>query len=432
MTAGSGRTDEATGAGARVPHAASAARLRRSAWALWWVQIAAVVLAVPLSLATSPSESTWGLAVADQLWAALVLAFPLTGLVILVRQPTNRIGWVLHGIGVAWAVDLLLSVYTTVGLQLRPGSLPGAGAVAALYEGTWVLIILPIGTFVVLLFPDGRLPSPRWRFVAWASAAVMVVVPVLIVLTPGTLEEAPAAGMANPLGVEAAAGALTVLMGVFLPLVPLCIIASAVSLVVRFRRAGGVVRQQLKWLTLAVAVVAGLFGVTMAATLLASTGPPGADPFGVRLLQTLSLASFILVPAAIGTAVLRHRLFDIDVVINRAVVYTALTAALALAYLGTVLLLQQVLRPLTDSSDLSVAGSTLAVAGLFRPLRSRLQRVVDRRFYRRRYDAQRTVGDFAVRLRSELDLRAVGEDLRLVVEQTVQPSSVQLWLRGAP
>ena len=406
--------------------------LRRCAWALWCVQVAVVAVAVPVSLVAPTTEATWGLPMGEWMWGALVLTFPLTGLLILVRQPGNRIGWVLHAIGTAWTLDLLMDVYTTVGLVIRPGSLPVAEFAAAVYESTWVVIILPMGTFLVLLFPDGHLPSRRWRPLAWTSAVLMLVVPVLMVLTPGTMEEAPVPGMQNPLGLEGASGPLTVLMGVFLPLVPLCILASAVSLVVRFRKARGVARQQLKWLTLAVAVVALLYGATMLATVVGGSTTSGEDAFGVRLLQTASLGSFVLVPAAIGIAVLRHRLFDIDVVINRALVYATLTAALALAYVGSVLLLQLVLSRLTASSDLAVAGSTLAVAALFRPLRAHVQRVVDRRFFRRRYDAERTLATFGTRLRSELDLQAVGDDLRAVVDRTVQPSSVRLWLRGAP
>ena len=160
--------------------------------------------------------------------------------------------------------------------------------------------------------------------------------------------------------------------------------------------------------------------------------PAAGEQVGGVGYLLIAFGLWFAMPAAVAVAVLRHRLFDIDVVVNRTLVYGSLTVTLLAAYVGSVLVLQVLLDPLTGGSDLAVAVSTLVVAGLFRPLRSRVQRLVDRRFYRRRYDGQRTVRAFAVRLRSELDLAAVGEDLRAVVTDTVQPTHVRLWLRGAP
>jgi len=283
---------------------------------------------------------------------------------------------------------------------------------------------------LILFYPDGHLPSPRWRPLAWLSAVTMLVVTVTIVFQPGKMAEGPVPTMENPIGSQAAEPLLKILLAIFLPLLPLCIVACAVALVRRFRRSRGIERQQLKWLATAGAVVAFAYLLTMVTVLLTATTELWSDTARwVTALQNLSILSFVLLPAAIGIAILRHGLYGIDVIINRALVYGFLTATLAAVYLGSVLLLQLALSPLTNQSDLAVAGSTLAVAALFGPVRTRSRHVVDRRFYRSRYDAARTLDDFGVRLRHELDLDAVGADLRAAVHETVQPTHVSLWLR---
>jgi hypothetical protein len=255
----------------------------------------------------------------------------------------------------------------------------------------------------------------------------MVLVPVAVVLDPGRLEESPVPTMSNPLAQEWAAPVLEVALAVLVPLLALCIVASAVGLVSRFRHSRGIERQQLKWLATAGAAVAAVFLVTIVSTLLTLATSP--TPAWVTGLQAVSMPVFVLLPVAIGVAILQHRLYDVDVVINRALVYGLLTAALAGVYLGLVLLLQMALEPITNQSDLAVAGSTLAVAALFRPVRARIQAGVDRRFYRSRYDAAQTLDVFVDRLRHQVDLDAVGDDLRSAVRETVQPAHVSLWLR---
>jgi hypothetical protein len=235
--------------------------------------------------------------------------------------------------------------------------------------------------------------------------------------------------MANPLGIESARSTLSVLMFVVLPLLPVCFVASAVALVRRFHRARGLERLQLKWLATAGALVATLYLSALLGSLLKPEPFSGQDPEWLKVLQAIAGLSFLLLPVAIGVAVLRHRLYDIDVVINRTLVYGLLTVTLGAVYLGSVLVLQLALRPLTNRSDLAVAASTLAVAALFRPARARIQSAVDRRFYRSRYDAGRILEAFADRLRHELDLEAVAVDLRDAVRDTVQPAHVSLWLR---
>jgi len=285
--------------------------------------------------------------------------------------------------------------------------------------------------YLILVYPDGHLPSPRWRPVAWLFAVTIVIVTAAIILLPWTLEEAPVAEMANPLGSQSAEPVLTVLLNIFFPLVPLCFVACAIALVLRFRRSRGTERLQLKWLAAAGGVVGLVYLLTIVSVVLADLTALVDERAGwITALKTMSILSFVLVPVAIGMAILRHRLYDIDVVINRVLVYGSLTATLGGVYLGLVLLLQQVLSSLTDQSDLAVAGSTLAVAALFAPARARIQAVVDRRFYRSRYVAARILDDFSSRLRHELDLEAVGTDLRKTVHETVQPTHVSLWLRS--
>jgi hypothetical protein len=404
--------------------------LRRLATGLSTFLFAMLAASVPLALAAE-QPSNWGAGGLVGLigYTAVVVTFPLVGLLILRRLPRNAVGWVLMSIGGVSALSALIDNYATYGLLVRPGSLPNAAAVAALNEGSWAPWIGLMGTFLILLYPDGRLPSPRWRPVAWLSAVTIVMITVIIVFLPGTMQEGPVPGLANPLGSQAAEPVLTVLLAIFLPLLPLCIVACAMALVHRFRRSRGSERLQLKWLATAGAVVAFLYLLTMASVALAELTTIDERAGWIQALQTVSILSFLLLPAAIGIAILRHRLYDIDLVINRALVYGTLTAILGGVYLGSVLLLQLLLNPLTAESDLAVAGSTLAVAALFGPARHRIQATVDHRFYRSRYDAARTLDAFAARLRNQLDLDTVGTDLRTAVSDTVQPAHVSLWLR---
>jgi hypothetical protein len=404
--------------------------LRRLAWGLWWFLTAMFLAAVPMAFLSSSGSWGAGGPVGEISYLVLVMVFPLMGLLIVRQQPRNTIGWVLLSIGGVSSVSGLADNYATYGVLVDPGSVPGPEVMAAFNEGTWAPWIGLMGTFLILLYPDGHLPSERWRPVAWLSAVTIVVVTVVITFQPGPLEEGPIPGTINPLGWRAAEPVLDVLLVVFLPMLPLCIVACAVAVICRFRRSAGVERLQLKWLAMAGVVVALLYLLTMVVVGLEGLTSvlDGAGAW-VTAVQTVSLQAFVLLPIAIAIAILRYRLYDIDVLINRALVYGLLTAMLGVVYFGLVLLLQLVLYPVTQESDLAVAGSALAVAVLFRSARGRIQGIVDRRFYRSRYDAARTIDAFAGGLRHEVDLEAVGSGLQTAVHDTMQPAHVSLWLR---
>jgi hypothetical protein len=271
--------------------------------------------------------------------------------------------------------------------------------------------------FLVLLFPTGRLLSPRWRPVAWALGLVLGLYLIARLFTPGPV----GSGLPdNPLGIEPAQGLLQLIQTMAGVAVPFLVLAVLASVVLRFRRSQGEERQQLKWFTFVVAadvvLIPGLGALT--------------EQFAPVLGELLVFpASISLIPIAIGVAVLKYRLYDIDRVINRTLVYGLLTVLLGAVYLAGVFGLGQLLNPVSGESALAVAASTLAVAALFQPARRRVQAVVDRRFNRRRYDAARTVEGFSGRLRDEIDLDTLSVELLAVVEQTMQPAAVSLWLR---
>jgi hypothetical protein len=383
----------------------------RVAWSLAALATLSLVTGLGLSIATGELASSAYLAF------AIVAAFGVLGGLIASRHPRNPIGWLFCGIAVTGS---LMSLSRGIAeLWLDGNGVPTAlGETAAWYgDVSWILVILPAATFLLLLFPDGRLPSPRWRAVAWCAGVGIALVFVGDSLGPGPLDDYPE--LANPYSVDGPV--LDVVVGIAVLSLAVAIVGSPLSLVLRFRRAGRVERLQSKWLALAGGVAAATFVIALA----------GYDVWTSEVADGAIMLSILMLPVAAGMAILRYRLYDIDVVVNRTLVYGALTATLAAAYLCSVLLLQLALSPLTEQSDLAIAGSTLAVAALFRPARARIQHAVDRRFYRRRYDAARTLERFGVRLRDEVDLETLGGELRGVVADTMQPAHVSLWLRKA-
>jgi hypothetical protein len=378
---------------------------RAAAW-LAWSSFALALLILAAGLILRSSDASFFL-----LFALIAAPFAIVGVLVASRRPRNPIGWLFLAFAVVAAFAVSADRYASYALVEHPGSLPGGAWVAWTASGIWHPAF---GFFVFsfLLFPDGRLPSARWRPVAWIAAANYLVGGVLGLLWGPLFGEffpyaEPPFRLPDYFVVEVA---FTVFIFVNFALLAL----SAVSLVLRLRRATGVKRQQLKWFVYAVALFALVF-------------PPSVIVLGDGRLIVFLLP---LVPASAGIAILRYRLFDIDILINRTLVYGTLTVLLATTYVGSVVGLQAVLRVLSgQESTLAVVASTLAIAALFNPLRRRLQRFVDRRFYRTKYDARKTLEAFGSRLREETDLNALSNDLVSVARATVQPAHVSLWLR---
>ena len=407
---------------------ASAARLAR---ALFLLECVLLVVGISLSFVVPPPPGNTDLG--DYLLIFALFAFPTVGFMITTNRPRNTVGWILLAIGFVWTLggtsyNGVTSAYERYALIENPGSLPGARYLLAFDAATWVPAVGLIGTFLLLLFPDGRLPSSRWRPVAWLSAAALFLAYVLLTVWPGTFKDAGFPGVHNPLGIEALRGLDGVLLFVVM-LTPISIVLCAAGLVSRFRRSRGVERLQLKWFTAAASVCAVLYLLMMVLGLVFSPMAGADPPWPVLLIQDVAIYSFVLIPIAAGVAITRYRLYDIDRVVNRTLVYALLTSFLTAAYLLLAAVSQRVLSPVTGDSDLSIAVSTLVVAALFRPARARVQGFIDRRFYRRKYDVQRTLENFASRLREEVDLPSLSRELLDVVHQTMQPQQVSLWLR---
>jgi class 3 adenylate cyclase len=329
---------------------------------LAWAAFLAIVLAYGLTLtAVVAGASDWTL----DAFLLLLWVFPAVGILILTRQPANTIGWILLAVGGIAAAGGILNGYASYGLRGRPGSLPGADVALALSQPLWAPVIGIIGTYLLLLFPDGRLPSRRARVVIWSSTVGIVGTWALLTVVPSTFDEAGYPGVANPLRIEALRSFEWVGF-LFIALIPISIVASAATVVLRFRRSRGTARLQLKWLTAAAALAAILYALAFLA--------PGDNVF-----KGLGVLSFLLIPIAIGFAILRYRLYDIDVLINRTVVYGTVTAVLAVAFgLGN-LAAQRLLEAMTaQRSDLLTVAFIGGAAFAFGPLRARIRPIVDR------------------------------------------------------
>lgn len=394
---------------------------RRLAWSMLALGVAASTIGVVL-LELVPSEALE--AEGDSLLLSLsfvlvTLVFGLVGAVVATRIASNPIGWLFLGLWLINSVFELAYGYTHYSLAVD--TLPASTWMAWLASWSSPLSPALIG-LAFLLFPDGRLLSARWRPVGWLCALAVVPPVARYALVPGPIEEFPT--ITNPVGVESAGFLRDLPPGPFFVLILGC---TVIATIVRFRRSHGVERQQLKWFAWAAALIPGflVFGAVASAV-------GGDETTGEYVAGFVFAVIMCGLPVAAGIAILRYRLYDIDLVIKRTLVYGSLTAMLVATYLLIVLLLRFTLRPVTGESDLAVAASTLAVAALFRPLRARIQSAVDRRFYRSRYDAARTLEGFSGRLRDELDLESLGTDLRGVIRDTMQPAHVSLWLRSTP
>jgi hypothetical protein len=348
--------------------------------------------------------------------AAGVMSVQLTtasvGAMIARRLPGNAVGWIFLALGVGLGLALGTVAWSEVGLMTEIGPLPGDDLAA--WVGSWLFVpvIAGLPLLLLLVFPDGRFLSRRWRKAGLAIGVIAALATMFTALRPGRIDP----GIENPMAPDGAFGDLIELLDAIASglVVPGFALAVA-GLLVRFRRSRGIERQQLKWFTYVAALAA--------AALLGGIALPAPMSDYVFPLALIALAGL---PVTAAIAILRYRLYDIDVVINRTLVYAGLTATLAAVYVGSVLLLQLVLSP---GSDLAIAASTLAVAAVFRPARGRIQAAVDRRFYRSKYDTAHTIEAFSARLRNEIELDALNAELRSVVAYTM-PAHVSLWLRG--
>ena len=351
---------------------------------------------------------------------AAVVASALVGALIASRRPENPIGWFFAVSAACFAVGEATFRYALYGLVINPGSLPAAKAMAWPQTWLWAPGVALVVIFLPLYFPNGRLLSPRWRPVLWLAVSLSVSFAIFTAIMPGEVSEVP--GVTNPLGIEALRPVLRVVEVVMLWMFTVVIFLSAASLVVRFWRSRGEERQQMKWLTYAVAA---LLGMILLTNVLDAT-----DSALFEVVDTLTAVVFGGIPLATAIAVLKYRLYDIDILINRTLVYGALTVLLASAYVGGVVGLQAIFRAISgQESTLAIVASTLAIAALFGPLRRRVQGFVDRRFYRRKYDARKTLEAFNARLRDETELDTLSGEVVGVVRETMQPEHVSLWLR---
>jgi hypothetical protein len=357
----------------------------------------------------------------------IAVGYTVIGAIIASRLPAHPIGWICFAIGVLAAVQHFSGEYAIYALRApHPEALPGGDAMLWVSLWAWILAFGLI-EFLLLLFPNGRLPSKRWRPLAWLSAALTLMAAILISISPDAALDALGSSdnvhvaIPNPLGVEG-------LPNLYRPVQTLVLalgLAAAASVVIGRRKAGGIERLQIKWLLYASAI---WFGGNVLKNTVFS--PLGEVSWGLWISYLLVAIGGLGGPIAIGIAILRYRLYDIDTLINRTLVYGSLTAMLIALYFSGIVVLQRAFVLFTgQQSTLAVVASTLLIAALFTPLRRRIQSFIDRRFYRSKYDARKTLEAFSAKLRSETDLEALSDDLVGVVRETVQPAHVSLWLK---
>jgi hypothetical protein len=390
------------------------------AWILCGLSVGLVVASLVLQILTA-DVVVGGLFGFRGATVVPTLVFALLGLLLALRLPDNPIGWLFLGASLTSALQRGGFEYGAFELIAGRADLPGAEVAAWLGGWLWVPLVGIVAVFVIMLFPDGRFLSSRWRDAGWLGGVAIVLTSLGFATLPGPMESA--ADLPNPFAIRAPWLEPVTLLSVFGLYVTSCA-AAAASLVLRFKRARTTERAQIKW----VAYAAGLLALVFIA------GAPvfAADQRGsiaFRVLSNLLLLALSGVPVGVAIGVLRYRLYEIDRVINRTLVYAALTAVLATAYFGLVVVMQSLFATFTADSDVAVAASTLAVAALFRPAKSRVQGFIDRRFYRRKYDAEQTLRGFSERLRNEVELDALEADVLGVVADTVRPAHVSLWLR---
>jgi hypothetical protein len=389
-----------------------------AAWGVVALMVAALAVALTLADRSAAVIGSKPPELVDLVWASPFVAFAIVGAVIVSRRPRNGVGWLLCAIGLCLTVGIAADEYAKYGLLTAPGAVPAPQV--GLTLGVLLLVSLPLIALLVLVFPDGRLPSPRWRLLTGVGLAAFAAM-LLMELIPPQVELGEDLFLPNPLAVPGLHAAMDRLAPVVTAGMVLFAALAVAAPVVRFRRSRGVERLQLKWVAVAVLMVPLALLVTVGLESVGVLGEDGAVLLGWGLPG-------VGVAVSIAMAVLRYRLYDIDRVVSRTMTYGLLTAVLGAAYAGGVVVLSQLFAPVAQSSELAVAASTLLVAALFGPLRRQVQRLVDRRFNRSRYDAERTVAGFARGLRAEVDLAQVERDLLAAVHASVEPERAQLWL----
>jgi hypothetical protein len=398
-------------------------------WAAVAVQVVLVALGILFEILDRPPSSLGlGFVVDAVAGATSILAFPAVGALIFWHRPEHPIGWLFCAANLGWAINNFAGPYAKYALVVNPGAVPGGRLAGWLYSWPGAISVALL-VLLFLLFPDGRPLSSRWRLVAWLTVGYAVVGSLALAFAPGRIDDTIGFEVDNPAGIGGPVGHVLSLLASIVDLLaaPLLVVA-LISLALRQRRSRGRERQQLKWFTSSLILFSILIGAQVA--LFIYYGPISAMPSWASTFNDVAIVSDVLIPISAGIAILRYRLYDIDLLVNRALVYTTLTVSLAAVYVGCVVLLQAILSSLIgENSQLAVVASTLAMAALFNPLRRRVQALVDRRFYRSKYDATKTLEAFGVRLRDETDLERLGDDLVGVVRGTMQPVHISLWLR---
>jgi hypothetical protein len=389
------------------------------AWSLWALSVTLTALSL-LLLALIRSHP--GTHIFDWWLGNATIVIDVTvGAIVASRRPENPVGWLLCLSGIAVSMSSFTSEYAIYALLAEPNSLPAGEAMA--WIAAWMLPIMSgLQVAYLLLFPTGRLPSRRWRWLAWLTVAYILVGVITAAFSPGAYQGS-LGPIRNPLGIE---GFTQFYKAVVYTMAPVLFAAAAFSLFVRLRRAVGVERQQLKWL----AYAAG--GFAIAIVLVSITIAIDTPRWYVWVASTIFTAMSPVLAISIGIAILRYRLYDIDIIINRTLVYGSLTLMLLLVYFGGVTTTQDLFRTLTGQQQqpqLAVVISTLAIAALFNPLRRRIQSFIDRRFFRSKYDARKTLEAFSAKLRDETDLEALSDELAGVARETMRPAHVSVWLR---
>ena len=404
---------------------------RRSRLATFAFALATVLVVAGAGLewrgeAIHPTESTWGASgvIPNLVFVVLMYGFAVVGFMVVRRDPENRIGWLLLLIGGVWSLDAALSGYYTYALIVVPGSLPAPRVAAAIEAAMWVPAIALMGFHLLILFPDGRLPTKRSRLLFRYANIAMAVALIAILFRPGELQDASIPHLANPLGIDALAGVLDV-MSIALVAVPLAIIGAAVVMVGRYRRSSGVERLQLKWFAFAAALVAATYLLAMTSSLPYSF-MDRPDPSWAAWVQSAALFSFGLIPVAVGVAVLKYRLFEIDVIISKTLVFGLLAGFITLVYIGIVVGIGRLIGSSAGAGLQIVA--TAVVALLFQPVRDRVRRFANRLVYGSRATPYQVMAELSRRMSSTLEIEHAMPELAETAAAGVAAAAVQVRL----